>query len=217
MDKGFNDEELADIMNEIETLEQEFTEEVDTEAKAAPKPEHEQEGPEVTEPVAKEEAPVMEMAEEAPQEEEPVAQQEEPVAEPEEVVVQEDSPDLDEVQHENKVEVDTEMNEVAQELAEMPVEEVTGNHVQAHDDEVHHLKPVSTPQETKVANMKNNPSFGHSKMNFTVEGEMSLDMSFNVGGKVVELKVSEDSFEILLEGGMKFSIPMDANSNSKAA
>ena len=34
MDKGFNDDELADIMNEIESLEQEFTHEV--EAKKEP-------------------------------------------------------------------------------------------------------------------------------------------------------------------------------------
>jgi hypothetical protein len=55
-------------------------------------------------------------------------------------------------------------------------------------------------------------------MNFHVEGDMKLDLSFNISGKVVHLNINEHGFELELEGGMKFSIPLDeAHSHKKAA
>ena len=60
MEKGFNDDELADIMNEIESLEKEFTDDV------APS----QESNDVTEPTAQQEEPQAEEPVESKPEEE---------------------------------------------------------------------------------------------------------------------------------------------------
>lgn len=177
MDKGFNDDELADIMNEIENLEQEFTEEV---VAVAPTP-----------------APTEEVEVKAEAE----AKVEVPVA---------STP---------HVEVDQEMKDVLNELSEMPVEEVSGDTVQAHDDNVVSLHDTSanTPGSEYTAPAEFAPSGGHSQMSFSVEGDMRLDLSFNVSGKIVHLHIGENGFELELDSGMKFSIPLDENAHKKAA
>lgn len=124
MDKGFNDDELADIMNEIESLEKDFTE--------GSKPEH---------------------------------------------------------------------VEVAEQLVEQPVAEVKP----VEDENVHHIKK-------EVAALRQ-----ESSMNFSVTGDMKLNLNFDIGGKCVELHIDEDGFEIEVEGGMKFSIPTQGHQVKKSA
>lgn len=182
MEKGFNDDELADIMNEIESLEKEFSDEVQNVAAD----------------------PVMEAEEEVVAE----PQREEVVAEPqhEEVVA---GPQHEEVvagpQHVTEQEVET----VAQ-VTELPVDEVVEKHEPQDDENVHHFK--------KAANKVAPASFGHSSMSFNVEGNMKLDLAFNISGKNVSLNITEEGFELTLDNGMKFSIPLDhEDSNKKAA
>ena len=54
-------------------------------------------------------------------------------------------------------------------------------------------------------------------MNFNVEGDMKLSLAFNISGKVVNLKVNDQGLQIDLEGGMKFSIPLENADQSKKA
>ena len=164
MDQGFNDDELADIMNEIESLEQEFTEETQSEEVEA-------------------------KAEDAPQSEE-----EEVQPEPEQIHAS---------------------TEVARELAQTPEEQIEKAHHEAHDDQnVHAIK-----SEHKVfhGDSEGNKEWPSTSMDFSVEGNMKMNLFFKVGGKTVHLHVNEGAFEIELEGGMKFSIPVHEQSDKKAA
>lgn len=123
MDKGFNDDELADIMSEIESLEKEFHDDGD--------------------------------------------------------------------------------NEVIEKLAESPVSAVKP----VEDKNVHHIPKKS---EEVVAKQENS-------MNFSVYGDMKLNLTFDISGKCVELHIDEDGFEIEVDGGMKFSIPTDSALDKKSA
>jgi hypothetical protein len=247
MDKGFNDDELADIMSEIENLEKEFTGDM--------VPEEEPAAQVVEEPVAEViEQPVAEVVEEpvevqaiveepmdaveetlatveesAPIVEEPTSIVEnsvEPTIEPvtetiEEVVaVTEMAPEAELVASTDYVEespesIDAELGEVLEELSAMPVEETTGETATVFEENVHSLNTHSHSTPKKVAP---STSGGHSSMSFSVEGDMKLDLSFNVSGKIVNLNISENGFELELDGGMKFSIPLDeASSHKKVA
>ncbi len=129
MEKGFNDEELADIMSEIENLEREFAE------------------PSSPEPVAEETAVLLE-------------------------------------------------------LAHKPVAEsvLKTNH-----------------EETKVLAMKHAPSNAPATMSFKVEGQMSVELSFDVNGQSVSLSVSEEGLSITTDSGAKFTLPMTKHEAAKKA
>ena len=122
MDKGFNDDELADIMNEIESLEKEF--------------------------------------------------------------------------HDESEDV------VMEKLAEEPETDVEA----VEDKNVHHI--------TKKVPDNASPE---SSMNFSVQGNMKLNLSFDFGGKCVELHIDESGFEIEVDNGMRFSIPADGDFIKKSA
>ena len=51
-------------------------------------------------------------------------------------------------------------------------------------------------------------------MSFKVQGDLNLDLEFEIGGKFVCLQVSEDGLTIVLDGGMTFKVPV---SDKKAA
>lgn len=164
MEKGFNDDELADIMNEIEALEKEFThdDEESTETVEAKVEEHH-------EPVHHEE----------------VAHHEEPVAE------------------------HIEEKEVLSELSKMPVEEVVpkAKHHEV-DENIHHIhEPVHHQQKSSA----------HTAMSFHVEGDMKFDLSFHISGKYVGLTVTEHGLEIGLDGGVKFTVPVQEGHKVKKA
>ena len=285
MEKGFNDDELADIMSEIESLEQEFA--ADDEVAKAQEPGIDEVAQSVA-AMAEEEAqaPVEEMVTEAPVEEvvaqvpveevvaqvpveEVVAQVpvEEVVAEVpvEEVVAQvpieevlaeapvEEAPveevpveevvaqaPVEEVvavapkieheqaseevvtamsdsDHESKL--DQEMNSVLDELTDMKVDDVVPeNDIQSYDDNIHHMKVEQDPQENVMGHTKHKPSStAKTAMSFSVEGDMKLDLSFIIGGSEVQLHVSDEGFEIELEGGAKFSLPVNSTDSAKKA
>lgn len=189
MEKGFNDDELADIMSEIESLEQEFSDE----------PQAEQ----IESVEAKEQEP--EEVQEQPQHE-PV--QEEVVAKHEEQPVVAQHSEEDE-------KVDEQMEEVLDELAQMPVEDVIPEHTESHDDNIHHMKqePVVSEQQNWSHQSHGHPA--HTSMSFKVEGEMKLDLNFCIGGQNVALQVSDHGFEIELAGGAKFTLPLGAGHQGK--
>jgi hypothetical protein len=56
-----------------------------------------------------------------------------------------------------------------------------------------------------------------SSMSFRVQGELTIDLQFDIGGKVVCLEVSEKGLTIEMDGGAKFSIPISEKSSHKKA
>lgn len=155
MDQGFNDDELADIMNEIESLEQEFQEETAPQAQA-------------------------ESVEEVKEEPENEAEQK---PEP--------------------------LSEVVEQLAQKSDEEIKQVQSEQHDDgNVHAIKQ-------DVSSHKSN--WQETSMNFSVEGDMKMNLFFNIAGKSVSLHIQDGAFEIELEGGMKFSVPVSEQESKKAA
>ena len=139
MEKGFNDEELADIMSEIENLEREFAE-----------------------PSSEESASV------EPAYEEP----------------------------------DAEETAVLHELVQKPVAETVLK--------THH-------EETKVLAKKHAPSNAPATMSFKVEGQMSVELSFDVNGQSVSLSVTEEGLSITTDSGAKFTLPMTKHEATKKA
>lgn len=224
MEKGFNDDELADIMNEIESLEQEFASD-DSEAKAEPgidevaqsvaalaqeeeqeevEPEMVQE-PEFEEPEIVQEPEVEEEPEMVAEayESEMVHEDEQPedIAEP--VVSEVESPVVSPVAGEH---------EVLEQLSDMKVEDIVPEKTpESYDDNIHHMKIEETP----MSKPSHSPKSGHTSMNFSVEGDMKLDLSFMIGHNEVKLHVTDQGLEIELEGGAKFSLPVSVPVESK--
>ncbi len=246
MEKGFNDDELADIMNEIESLEKEFAQDsseivdspveqseteptmvknelstasdselnaldgeeddgfaemagledpADNQLEVAPVMEEE-----VAPVMEKEVAPVME-EEVAPVMEEEVA----PVMEEEVVPVTEEeiAPVMEEEAGPIVALHEEESNEVLGELSKLPENKVI---------------PVSESQGEVHSMESSNTKTGHeTAMEFSVQGEMKLNLTFHVNGKKVELAIDENDFNIELDGGMKFSIPLDSGKEGKKA
>ena len=183
MDKGFNDDELADIMNEIESLEQEFTDEV--EAKK--------------EPVQAQNEPSVQNMDNVEDHQNDVEESDQNV----ETVVakqhqEEDSESEIDEAFQNSPEPSV---AVLKDVAKKPVEEVTSIH-HAHDDQ---------------SSFHTSNSSAQTSMSFKVEGDMKLDLAFNISGSEVQLSVNEHGLEIGLEGGAKFSVPLSKTHHHKKA
>ena len=211
MDKGFNDDELADIMSEIESLEKEFTEEVDSsedkaEASAGEDFEDMDDFPgddEVAAAVAEASGEAKKLT---PDHRLTAVKNPDQFEEDSFDDVLDSKPILDEpapvlkappspVGHEEK--------EVLHQVTQMAVEDVV--HVKErsnHSPDGQHYTKGSTAQ---------------TSMSFNVQGEMSLNLSFNISGKTVELSVNDSGLELELDGGMKFSIPLEYSQHGKKA
>ena len=145
MEKSFNDQELADIMNEIENLEKEFS----SEAKPS-------------------EAKVVEVS---------------PVSADEEQVLSE---------------------MVNSESFEAPIESQPSNIIALKNAEF-----KNTPVETA----KTSTTSGNSSMSFKVEGDMKVDLSFQVDGETITLTVGSEGLVIGLQGGATFNLPVKSASH----
>lgn len=55
-----------------------------------------------------------------------------------------------------------------------------------------------------------------TSMSFKVQGNLTLELQFDIGGKVVSLEVTESGLSIEMEGGMKFSVPVTEKTHKKA-
>lgn len=171
-DGNFNDAELQDIMNEIESLEKEFQDE-----QQAPSAEAETvEETTVEEPVAEEtiEVSAEETVEEQPEEEEEV--------------------------------------------------EDFSNEAEDYEEDETSAEPsnvVAMPQRTEA------PTSGHEGfMQFSGQGNMDLQLNFQLGSQTatvhvaegglkvtmagVELNLNESGCEVEMQGGVKFSVPLTA-------
>ena len=206
MDRGFNDDELADIMNEIESLEKEFAQD-SSEIVDSPVEQSETEPTMVKNELStasdselnaldgEEDDGFAEMA----GLEDPADNQLEvaPVMEEEVAPVMEEEAGPIVALHEE------ESNEVLGELSKLPENKVI---------------PVSESQGEVHSMESSNKKTGHeTAMEFSVQGEMKLNLTFHVNGKKVELAIDENDFNIELDGGMKFSIPLDSGKEGKKA
>lgn len=207
MEKGFNDDELADIMNEIESLEKEFSEDSGKESSAS-------------------------MSEDA-------GQQEDDASHAEEFVQEADSASDEQVDEHAVLEqladmpVEKSVSPASADDQELDGDDNATNMQEIHDpweatthsvgeskekdayDEVAHSKNVhsiSNGRQDRTPSQSSSPGArpaGKTAMSFHVEGEMSFELSFHIGGKFVGLTVTEDGLEIGLDGGVKFSVPIE--------
>lgn len=185
-EKSFNDAELQDIMNEIESLEKEFVEEGGAEVAA-----------EVTAEATAEETP-----EPQPEEEAPVA--ETPAEEPETVEASSEEESEDLVSEAENYEDENQPEPAPQ--AEVEVE-VEANNVVA----------MPTQKAAPAAG-------GEGYMQFSGQGDMDMQLNFQLGSETatvnvsggslnvklagVELQLTENGCEVNMEGGVKFSVPL---------
>ncbi len=56
-----------------------------------------------------------------------------------------------------------------------------------------------------------------TSMSFKVQGQLSIDLKFEIGEKVICLEVSESGLLIEIEGGIKFTVPVSNKSDHKKA
>lgn len=122
-----------------------------------------------------------------------------------------------------------EMTEVMSELSGLPVGEVqpvnTSNENITEDkdglENLHHLRSYQSTgmQSTGMPSMNKGTSgtlpnsSARSSMSFNVSGDMTVDLSFNVGGAAVEICVNEtEGLVITMEGGGKFILPLQTHS-----
>ncbi len=83
---------------------------------------------------------------------------------------------------------------------------------------------VSVPVETaKVVSLDSKraapkeTSSNSTSMSFKVQGNLTLDLKFEIGGKTVALEVTESGLTIEMDGGMKFTVPVTETSALKKA
>ncbi len=69
------------------------------------------------------------------------------------------------------------------------------------------------PQTTPVQKTTSGTS-----MSFKVQGDLNLELQFDIGGKIVSLAVSEKGLTIQMDGGMTFNVPLtDKAAQKKSA
>jgi len=77
------------------------------------------------------------------------------------------------------------------------------------------IVPFNFNKETKMST-KGTQGNCDTTMNFTVSGQMSLNLNFTVGGQDIQLTISEgDGFCISMGNGVKFSVPIEKMSTLK--
>lgn len=82
--------------------------------------------------------------------------------------------------------------------------------------------PVSTASVVSLDSKRTAPkvqseSSPSTSMSFKVSGNLTLDLQFDIGGKTVALEVTESGLTIEMEGGAKFTVPVDTTSSLKKA
>ena len=80
--------------------------------------------------------------------------------------------------------------------------------------------PVSTANVVSLESKRTAPNSTTSPstaMSFKVQGNLTLELNFEIGGKTVALEVTEAGLNIELEGGMKFTVPVSDSSSLKKA
>lgn len=231
MEKGFNDDELADIMNEIESLEQEFSDEVaavaseneETELSAEQEFDDAQDE-DYYEPKALEEANIdSNLSEESDElvmgssELEEFQDEEETSMESDQF---EDIEDLEEEAEEFDSFLDEGLNEVLEDLTEMPVESIIPQKSEEDFNNVHHLRvaPIQTTKEITPVATSTKLDTAQSTMSFKVSGDMTIELNFSVAGQDISITVNEQSGLVIgVPGGGQFTLPVNSKAVKKVS
>jgi hypothetical protein len=103
-----------------------------------------------------------------------------------------------------------EASSVMEELAEME-EERSIPVATKSQAEVLPFEKKSTPKASSTESKTS------TSMSFKVQGDLNLELQFEVGGKTIMLEVSEGGLNIKMDGGISFNVPVsDAQSLKKA-
>lgn len=102
---------------------------------------------------------------------------------------------------------------VMEELAEMEVEKSVP--ATNKKETVLSFEKKATP--TPMISMPTNSSTTPTAMSFKVQGDLNLELQFEVGGKCIMLEVSETGMNIKMDGGVSFSVPVTAAQSHKKA
>jgi hypothetical protein len=88
----------------------------------------------------------------------------------------------------------------------------------AHMDESESIPTSTTNVVSLDAHRPAAKTTGAStSMSFKIQGNLTLDLQFEIGGKVVALEVTEAGLSIEMEGGVKFSVPVGDQTSLKKA
>lgn len=245
-DQGFNDAELEDIMNEIESLEKDF--DMSEPAVEAIDPIAEELG-DIGEPIEVAAEPVMEepapVVEESP---EPVMEEVSPepvMEEPSAEILTEAAELLDETpmnsideelekafedEFESNHETNLDLNDEAvsktelQGVIDSEVDELLKDREveMVHEDpapmemEIDNVVEMAAPEHTPVPVPTGAPA--ETQMSFSMSGNATIKLNFEFAGQKVALHVNEeDGFTIEMDGGAKFSIPVVDKAQIKKA
>lgn len=192
-EQSFNEDELKDIMDEIESLEEDYGE-VEEEMSAAEEPAQEEAAEEVVEEVAEE------VAQDEPVAEEPVVQEavaEEPVVE--DAVAAE--PTVEEVQEEI---VEEPVVAAADNAESDEVEQILGD----DDDDEDDLETVAQPgeeavhvqEESNVVELNHAAPASDSPVHLSAQGQMNLAMNFTFNGAQSKIVLENGCVKINLPG-----------------
>lgn len=210
-EQGFNDTELADIMDEIEDLEKEFTQ--NQEQLSTAKKEIQSGEGEGVRPEAKEDSPpedLEKLPDAGVEDIENVADatHNEVEAEKESATVEENSDKTNVVVETSVEELPTnEAKENFEELAiTAPKAEIKTVAQEAADSALQCSEGVSNsskPSQTATS------SGGDNGMEFQIQGDMILNVKFNINGQSITLNVNpEEGLVIKLGNGAQFTLPV---------
>jgi hypothetical protein len=77
--------------------------------------------------------------------------------------------------------------------------------------------PETTPATITATTTATAKTTSNTSMSFKVQGELNLELQFDIGGKAVTLEVSEAGMNIKMDGGVSFFVPVsNAQSQKKA-
>jgi hypothetical protein len=99
--------------------------------------------------------------------------------------------------------------EVMEEVVEMEEEKAIPLELK-HSSEVLAFEPKQAPT-------KSTKSSAPAAMSFKVQGEMNLELQFEIGAKTIQLEVTESGLSIKMEGGMTFTVPVQEPNSFKKA
>lgn len=245
IEKSFNDSELEDIMNEIENLEREFSEDVTVAKDSTLSLEKARDNnlqKVIDDEVASinseldstDQAPVEAVVEMAAEEEEFDEQDFANMAdETDEMTAQNQEATQDDVMDAvmgqvEQAEYEDEMHAMEETIAAEQVDTIK-------DEEVNNVFTISTPKTTRAEHMSAAPavSAGSNAVAMSAAGAMNLNINFNVAGQDANLSIQDGGLKVTLNGveltidetngclvslagGVTFSIPLNlANGASK--
>jgi vacuolar-type H+-ATPase subunit H len=213
IDQGFNDSELADIMDEIEGLEGEFSTEVDNKPIGESSPDEQSssaDGSSLLDEVGELENTADQEVNQAENFSDLTPPAKNKVKESESKVPAKQSK-LDELDGLLNQEFVNGANKMLS-SGESGVEKSAAKNPDSYKDAKNKFSIVNdaatTGRSSRQAMNLGDSAAGVSKMEFSLSGSIDLELKFSIADQVINLRVDKnESFIIELGGGMKFTVP----------